>query len=279
MHIQFQDMNKIQKLIKAISVLLHRPSLINRIIEDNEVWKMSFLKSYSYSRLSLPVVDLPHIIQTNKITIHCHSYLNGGSLVTDLALLKGLAKNINQCRYFEIGTWRGESVVNVSENALFCDTFNLSVQEMSELSINQTVIDQIGIFIKKQSNIRRLWGNTQTFDFSRLQIKYDLIFIDGDHRYAAVCNDTQKVFEHLIHNQSIVVWHDYAYSPDVVRYEVYKAILDSIPSALHQNLFHVRNTNCCIYHPNIDLPTKTLIYPDYPYYNFEVELSVIQQNY
>lgn len=150
---------------------------------------------------------------------------------------------------------------------------------MSELSINQMVINQIGIFIKEQSNIRQLWGNTQTFDFSGLQTKYDLIFIDGDHRYAAVNNDTQKVFEHLIHNQSIVVWHDYAYSPDVVRYEVYKAILDSVPSALHHHLFHVRNTNCCIYHPNIELPTKTLTCPDYPYYNFEVELSIIQQNY
>lgn len=267
-------MNKLQKLLKGISILLKKPSYLNNIINENDVWKTSFEKKYPKQSAGLPVVDLIQVIEEKRININCYSYLNGGSLVTDLALLKGLSKLIPHCNYFEIGTWRGESVVNVAEHAILCDTLNLSKQEMRDLKISPNIINQVGIFIGDQTNIRCIEGNTFSFDFEGLNQKYDLIFIDGDHKYNAICNDTSKVISHLIHDKSIVVWHDYTYSPDVIRYEVYKAILDSVPTSLHHCLYHVRNTNCCILHQSLSAPIKQLQYPDIPYFNFKIEVLI-----
>jgi len=66
---------------------------------------------------------------------------------------------------------------------------------------------------------------------------FDVLFIDGDHRYDYVKNDTAKVFRHLVHNKSIVLWHDYAYSPGQVRYEVLAGILDGVPETYRQLQF------------------------------------------
>jgi hypothetical protein len=70
------------------------------------------------------------------------------------------------------------------------------------------------VFIKENSKILHLEGNTKTFDFAGLGKKYDLIFIDGDHSYEMVKHDTEQVFKHLVHDNSVVVWHDYAYNPE-----------------------------------------------------------------
>lgn len=62
-----------------------------------------------------------------------------------------------------------------------------------------------------------------------------------------VLNDTKKVFENLIHENSIVVWHDYAYSAQKLRYEVFMAILDGVGKENHQFLYHPKNTMCAIF--------------------------------
>jgi predicted O-methyltransferase YrrM len=267
-------MNKFQKLIQGMAILIKKPFYINKLINDNDAWGSKFKKRFPHFARGLKVIDLPDVIQTHNININCYTFLNGGSLITDLALLKGLAKTIPECKYFEIGTWRGESVVNVAENAAQCYTLNLSDNEMMQIHGDRRIIDQTAIFIAHQPNIKRIEANTLDFDFSVLKSKFDLIFIDGDHKYSAICNDTKKVFEHLCHEKSIVVWHDYSYSPDELRFEVMSAILDSVPQNLHQFLYHVRNTNCCMFNKTINASTQPLEYPDYPYYNFKIELSI-----
>src|SRR5690606_41176729 len=57
-------------------------------------------------------------------------------------------------------------------------------------------------------------------------------------------SDTENVFKHLIHENSIIVWHDYAYNPEKVRFEVMQGILDGIPKKFHSNIYHVANTMC-----------------------------------
>lgn len=268
-------MSKFRKLCKGLGILIKHPSYINKIINDNDAWREVFLRRHHKLNKGLPVVDLSDVIETRKISINCYSYLNGGSLVTDLALLKGLAATIVDCRYFEIGTWRGESVVNVAENAKHCVTLNLSEGDMRKIHGNQRIIDQTGIFITSAGNVSRIEGNSSTYNFELLRQKFDLVFIDGDHSYDAVFNDTKKVIAHLSHSKTVVVWHDYAYSPDQLRYEVATAILDSVPDELKQHLYHVRNTNCCILYPLKELNSSPGVeFPDFPYYNFKVSIEI-----
>ena len=150
------------------------------------------------------------------------------------------------CIRDRIGTWRGESVYNVAKFVDDCTTLNLSAKEMDELGWEKKYALQHGILSKKNEKILHLTGNTKSFDFAGLHKKYDLIFIDGDHSYDMVLSDTKKVFKNLLHEKSIVVWHDNAYITQKIRYEVFKAILHAVGEENHQYFYHPKNTMCAI---------------------------------
>ena len=93
----------------------------------------------------------------------------------------------------------------------------------------------------------QLRGDSRHFDFQGLGKKFDLIFIDGDHHHDFIKSDTIRVFRHLVHEKSIVVWHDYGFHPDRVRFEVMAAILDGIGPRRRDLVYHVAHTKCAIY--------------------------------
>jgi hypothetical protein len=112
-----------------------------------------------------------------------------------------------------------------------------------------------------------------TFDFSSLGKKYDLIFVDGDHTYEGVLSDTRNVFGLRKGPESVIVWHDYALTPDRFRPSVAAAILDGVPREYHKNLFHVSNTLCAVYMENCHLPTSMAAFPTRPNKSFSLRLE------
>ena len=261
-------MSKIKKTFKALGNILKEPSLLNLILNDREVKKKEFLKKYPHLE-TLPQVNFFDLEGGFDETIDL-CFLDGGSIPTDLALLKTLAKNKNT--YFEIGTWRGESVWNVAKVIKDCTTFNLSKEEINAFGLDKKYAELHGIISKQNPEILHLEGNSKTFDFGSLNKKYDLIFIDGDHSYEMVKNDTEKVFKHLAHENSVVVWHDYAYSPEKIRYEVFMGILDGLPKNLHQNLYHAAHSMCAVFTKG-NFPTQAFESLQEPEALFEVNLK------
>jgi predicted O-methyltransferase YrrM len=258
--------NKFTKLIKAFRLIAGQPSLLNHVINADEVWQKHIEKKYGMKQ-GLPVVNLETLFPEFEAEIPTFAFLDGGSLPTDIALLMKLAKTFRDCSYFEIGTWRGESVVNVAEVAGDCFTLNLSDREMRAAGQPDDYINLTGFFSKAKKNITHLRGNSGSFGFDGLNKKFDLIFIDGDHHYEWVKNDTEKVFAHLVHEDSVVVWHDYARNPETVRHEVLAGILDGLKPSLHQNLFHAGNTLCAVYSRKSrpSHPLKNPVKPDHYY--------------
>jgi len=242
-------MDKITKAVKAIFKIISKPYLLNLVLDDNEVRKQEVSEKYNGLE-SLPHLPLDQVTGTSEMSIKPFAFGDGGSLPTDLALLKALAEKFPRCSYFEIGTWRGESAANVASVSYECFTMDLPDAEKRDLGYNEEYISQHAVLSKHLPNVTHLKANSRHFDFSSLNQKFDLVFIDGDHHYESVLNDTLKVFKHLIHNDSIVVWHDYAYNPEKVRYEVMAAILDGCPAEFHKNLYHVDNTMCAVYWKN-----------------------------
>lgn len=239
-------MTKIKKIIDFAGILLENPSLINITLNENSVLQKKFKQKYG-NFVALPQIEIKDLAHNDVSSVESF-LMDGSSLITDLQLLATLAAREDVNSYFEIGTWRGESVYNVAKQIQDCTTMNLSKLEMKEMGWDSRYAEQHGILSTKNSEILHLEGNTKAFDFASLNKKYDLIFIDGDHSYDMVLNDTKKVFKHLLHENSIVVWHDYAYSPQKIRYEVFHAILDGTGKENHQYLYHVKNTLCGVFY-------------------------------
>ena len=85
-------------------------------------------------------------------------------------------------------------------------------------------------FSKNFKNVEHIQQNSSTFDFKTLNKKFDLIFVDGDHHYEQVKQDTENVFNLLRNENSIIVWHDYLYDSGEIRFEVLAGILAGCPS-------------------------------------------------
>jgi predicted O-methyltransferase YrrM len=265
-------MNKFSKAVRAVSQLLRKPYLLNLVLNEDSQWEAQIKKSYGYDQ-ALPVVDFMDVCNGSNLSLNTFSFLGGGSLPTDILLLKSLSAQISNCRYFEIGTWRGESVSNVADTGAECYTLNLSNEEIVALTGDKRYADLHGFFSHGRKNIHHLFGNSKAFNFGQFEDKFDLIFIDGDHQYDFVKNDTAKVFENLVHDDSIVVWHDYAYHPERVRPEVLAGILDGLPQELHQYLYHVSNTMCAVFTKQ-KFQTFTFESPAKPRMVYKVEVSI-----
>jgi hypothetical protein len=237
------------KVIKE--VLLHPKEIITlgyqaMVRKRNHVdFKKNVLSKYNCSQL--PTVNLLDLFPVFEDNINTYSFLPDTSLITDILMLKGFAKKFDRCAYLEIGSFRGESIAAVSEVAGDCLSITLSGDEMRQMGATDDDVRVHGIFTKGIKNIEYIYHNSLTFDFSKLGRKFDLIFIDGDHSYNGVVQDTRNMFKLLKDDRSIIVWHDYGYDSENVRHEVLEAILDGTPAEYHQHLYHISNTMCAVF--------------------------------
>ncbi len=233
-------------------------------------WKQYVSGHHGYDK-GMPVIDILDLLPDMNITISPYAFLQGGSLPIDLALLKGLAASFPSCSYLEIGTWRGESLVNVSEVADRCVSINLSAEEMREMGIQEEFIAQLYYFLKENKNIEYIRHNSQTLDYSQLAGQFDLVFIDGDHSKNGVEIDTSNAFQLLRDENSMIVWHDYGRTPEEVRWPTLAGILDGAPKEYHDNIYQVSNTLCAVYTKK-ELKKKHINFPHSPDKSFQVTM-------
>lgn len=235
-------MSKISKLLKGISAIIQKPYLLNKVIDDESWFFDTIKKKYPQYTHGLPIVELNQLLPEVNETIEPFAFLGGGSLPTDLLLLKGLAKQYPECFYFEIGTWRGESASNIASITPNVYTLNLTNEALIQLGYDEEYLKQQGLFSNKFKNITHLRGNSTNFDFSPYFGKCDVVFIDGDHRYEGVLNDTKIAFKLLKDDNSVIVWHDYIDHSFNIRWDVVQGILDGCETNNLKHLYHINNT-------------------------------------
>lgn len=264
-------MKKIKKAFIAIRELIREPAIINYLIDENSVWQRKVAKKYNLPK-GLPQIQPTDLFADFSDNLKYISFLGGVSLATDIVLLKGLCRRFKDATYFEIGTWRGETVSNVTDVAKECYTMKLTKKQLTDRGFPEKYYHAHAYFSRNLSNVTHIEEDSMLFDFAGLNKKFDVIFIDGDHHYEYVKSDTEKVFEHLIHENSIIVWHDYAFNPEKVRFEVMQGILDGMPKELHKNIYHVANTQCAIFIRGDFKSTKLEQYQN-PKLIFEISLK------
>ena len=238
----------------------------------NKTNRKKLNKKYGLKK-GLPVIDFLEIFPSYNEIIKPLSFMSGGSSsVTDYALLVGLARIFEKCRYLEIGTWRGESIACVSQVAEECTSISLSEKQMKDRGFSGEVIKNSRFFSKNLPNINHIGADSQTFDFSSLG-KFDLIFVDGDHSYESIKKDTENIFPLLKDEKSIIVWHDYLWNNGKIRWETLRAILDGSKEGNRSHIYHISNTKSAVF-INGKFKTKNELKTQEPDKIFEIKLSV-----
>lgn len=265
-------MRKISKIFKAFSILMSQPSLVNALIDSSWNRKNEFLKKYNLKH-GLKAIHLTDLIDDSTIFIKDYSYQGGNSLPTDLALLQSLCKQTLNCNYFEIGTWRGESAMAVSAFCEECYSLNLSGEAMKSIGLEVDYINQHELFSKNNPKITHLKGDSMKFDFSPYYGKMDVVFIDGNHHYEFVLNDTREAYKLLKDENSVIVWHDYTKNGEEIRWDILKAILDGSIEENRALIYQVKDSLSAIY-----TKSKIQSFPNtfwqVPKYLFDIQLNV-----
>ena len=263
-----------RKLINPfIKALFTKPSVILKALYHGMVpydRKNHVIRKYGLHN-GIKEIDILDLFPDFNETIEPFSHLYGTSLPIDLAILKLFAKRFNECTYIEIGSWRGESLANLSPVCRKCTSISLSDDEMRKIGLSEDVIKMQRFYSKNLSNVEHLTGDSTKFDFSKIG-KFDLIFVDGDHRYEAVKSDTANAWNLRKNEQSIIVWHDYTEQYEHINWEVLAGNLDGSPADMHGQIYHISNSLCAVYLP-FAIASYDQKYPAYPNKSFSVSIS------
>jgi predicted O-methyltransferase YrrM len=264
-------MSKISKAFKAFGLILKKPYLLNLLI-DSEDEKQSYVAQKYGLPQGLPTVDISEFIDETE-EVFPYSFLEGSSLPTDFALLRSICRKNHAEDYLEIGTWRGESVANVAPFVRNCFSLNLPDETMRQMGLDEEYINMHRFFSKDIPNITHLQADSQTFDFSSLNKKFDVIFLDGDHHTESIAKDTQNAFLLLKDDNSVIVWHDYGLGTETTRFNVLAGILDGCPKENIRHLYRVSNTLCAIY-TRKELKASYVKINSKPELSFEIKLKI-----
>jgi hypothetical protein len=90
------------------------------------------------------------------------------------------------------------------------------------------------------SRITRLSGDSASFDFLAYSGTFDLVYIEGSHRYPSVRSDTEAAFG-LLAELGTIVWDGYSGDPGVYAY------LNDLAPSLDRPIFHLLGTRLAMY--------------------------------
>jgi len=264
-------MSKLSKAFKAFGLILKKPHLLNLINDSEEAMQEYVEKKYGLPE-GLKTVSIEQFISREE-EIEPYGFLEGSSLPTDFALLRSICRQNQVEDYLEIGTWRGESAANVAPLVKNCYTLNLPDDEMRRMGMEEAYIGMHRCFSKQVENIIHLKADSQTFDFTSLNKKFDLIFLDGDHHTESVMNDTRNAFRLLKDDNSMIVWHDTGEGTETTRFSVLAGILDGCPPEHIPHLYRVSNSLCAIFTKK-ELKAEIVKPNSVPELSFKVKITV-----
>ena len=136
---------------------------------------------------------------------------------TDMVYVCGMASAANAKRIFEFGTYRGQTTCGLAALCKDAQIYTLNLPPEDD----PRYAPYIGMYIARspdRDRITQIYHDSRTFDTTPYRESMDYIFIDGDHSYYGVKNDTEKALQ-LLKPGGVIVWHDYAAkSPGVLDY-------------------------------------------------------------
>lgn len=239
---------KIKVIIDFIPIVLSNFKSFQKLLFAFVENKKS--EKFCKSEYEIKFVNLGDIIPDLDENITNYTYLDGTSFPIDIAFIKAIVKGFPNCDYLEIGSCRGESLINIAPHTNSTTSLSLSKEQMLEMGFDIKNVEVEGCLIPKDLEYKQIYHNSLTFDYGLLNKKFDVIFIDGDHSTVAVEIDTKNALNLLKDNNSVIIWHDCGNTVNDIRYEVIEGILKGIPKDHYKYIYRIQNTLCGIYTKN-----------------------------
>lgn len=168
---------------------------------------------------------------------------------SDMVYVCGMASAVNARKIFELGTYRGQTTCGLASVCKEAQVFTLNLPPEDD----PRYAPYIGMYIARspdRERITQLFCDSRTFDPTPYRESMDYIFIDGDHSYQGVKNDTEKALQ-LLKPGGVIVWHDYAAkSPGVLEYLA--------EFSQERPLFRLRKTCLAVYVDGLNPETAQL---------------------
>ena len=160
-------------------------------------------------RNEAPTLRLDEVIQPQCIRILYPTPSLGDVTTYELYVLNSLVKAFVPKTVFEIGTLHGRTTVNLLDNAEQLDT-------LYTLDILEELPDNKFLTHPKAGKVKRIVADSRNLETQPYHARMDFIFIDADHTYDAVINDSGKALD-MLTPKGVLVWHDYTLVIDTKR--------------------------------------------------------------
>lgn len=211
---------------------------------DKEQWESSLKKRQICLGKFFEDVEKKNVYSLNDLT-----FRPGGSGALDYLFLKEIAIKYALKSYLEIGTYIGESIScmeGVCEKRISITVPPEHHSSMSNWCKEKNMTDFSNRLVGE--GVKQYLVDSWEFDFNTIEDDIDLYFIDANHCYNGVYNDTKKVFEHKNDN-SFVVWHDFRWDSFPDDEEVVQAVVDVIGLKQFGQVYYCDNNMCGIFVP------------------------------
>lgn len=199
-------------LIWSIKNINKIKSYIGR--EENEFYHFNKDLIFIEKKLNIGDISFEEILQKKKLKFNKFDILkkNLKWSLTDyeLLILMNLIPKLENKNILEIGTFEGRTTLNIAKNT----KANVYTIDLPQNKINQTR-DKfvVGKHFKQLNlkNLKQLSGSSLDFDYKKLNVSFDFIFVDGCHEYENAYGDTLNAFNNL-NKGGILLWHDYTFN-------------------------------------------------------------------
>ena len=220
-----------------------------------------------YGSNPLPLVRSDTLLGPGPYELSHYTFTPWSPTPLEYALIQGLARRFRPCHFLEIGSLRGELLANLDRVVESSTGITLSKEDLARMGFDKPVVDTNMMFAGDVKNLRLIYADSKSFDFSKLPRTFNLAFIDGNHLYEFVKSDTENVVS-VCAPESVMVWHDYMLADHTtIHWEVFAGILDGLPQEMWKRLYHVNNTTCAVLLPATwDVrPHEHVFYPERVY--------------
>jgi predicted O-methyltransferase YrrM len=161
----------------------------------------------------------------------------------ELFMVNVLARHLNARNIFEFGTFTGRSTYYFTRATPETRVTTLDLPP----GPGRTIPD-VGLYFinsNREDRITQLLMDSRQFDPTPYEKKMDFIFVDGDHSYEGVKNDTEKAFK-MLSPGGAILWHDYGASSDLGLVRFFVEFTRKTP------LFRIKKTSLLLHVDGID---------------------------